>query len=409
MTFFLNRDLNHMVVHATLHTLAWCFCDLFSGVFLLRVGLSLPEIYLVFAATLSLRFVLRPLVLMVTPAIGLRRTLMIGTFLFALPFPLLALVHGVGIALWLFCLVAALGEVFYWTAYHACFAALGDTKMRGSQVAEREMLGALASIVGPAAGGLVLAVFGPWPAFMAASVIHVAAILPLTRISEPVIAHALSGSLYRAAKSGVWLFVSDGWITASSATAWSVIMFRAAGARFDAFGGLLAAAALAGAGGGLVLGRFIDSGHARRLAVVNATILAASLVLKSICGEEPVAVIVVALGTTMLGGLHIPTLMSALYNEAKASPCPLHYQFAAEGGWDVGGTLSCLAAAALCAVDLPLQLAFVLVLPMVPVQARLLMISYGKMLAPEKNGRGQALAPANILSPPQCAGEIEPP
>jgi MFS transporter, DHA1 family, inner membrane transport protein len=409
MTFFLNRDLNHMVVHTTLHSLAWCFCGLFSGVFLLRVGLSLPQIYLVFAATLTMRFVLRPLVLRVGPTIGLRRTLMIGTFLFALSFPMLALVHAVGMALWLFCAVAALGEVFYWTAYHACFAALGDTKMRGGQVAEREMLGALAGIVGPAAGGLVLAEFGPWPAFMAASAIHIAAIVPLAHISEPVIVRKLPGSLYGAAKSGIWLFVSDGWITAGSATAWSVIMFRAAGARFDAFGGLLAAAALAGAGGGLVLGRFIDGGYARRLTFVNAAVLAASLVLKSVCGDEAAAVIAVALGTTMLGGLQIPTLMSALYNEAKASPCPLHFQFAAEGGWDAGGTLSCLAAAALCAADLPLQLAIVLALPMVPVQARLLMLSHGKMLGAEKSGRRQARASTNIVSPPQCAGEVEPP
>jgi MFS family permease len=409
MTFFRNRDLNHLVVHATLHTLAWCFCGLFSGVFLLRVGLSLPDIYLVFAAILTLRFVFRPLVLMVTPAIGLRRTLMIGTLLFALPFPMLALVHGVGMALWLFCVVAALGEVFYWTSYHAYFSALGDTKMRGSQVAEREMLGALAGILGPAAGGLALAEFGPWPAFTAASAIHIAAIVPLAYVSEPVIARKLHCSLYGAAKSGVWLFVSDGWITASSATAWSIIMFRAAGARFDAFGGLLAAAALAGAVSGLVLGRFIDGGYARRLTWVNSAILAASLMLKSVCGEEPVAVIAVALGTTMLGGLHIPTLMSALYNEAKAAPCPLRYQFAAEGGWDAGGTLSCLVSAALCAADMPLQLAIVVALPMVPVQARLLMVSYGKMLSPGKSEGWHAPAPANILSPPQCAGEVEPP
>jgi len=111
----------------------------------------------------------------------------------------------------------------------------------------------------------------------------------------------------------------------------------------------------------------------------------------------------------MLGGLHIPTLMSALYNEAKASPCPLRYQFAAEGGWDAGGTLSCLAAAALCAADLPLELAIVLALPMVPVQALLLMRSYGKRLGPGKNECGHVPAPANILSPPQCAGEVEPP
>jgi hypothetical protein len=137
--------------------------------------------------------------------------------------------------------------------------------------------------------------------------------------------------------------------------------------------------------------------------------LAASLLLKSICGEEPLAVVVVALGTTMLGGLHIPTLMSALYNEAKAAPCPLRFQFAAEGGWDAGGTLSCLVAAALCAADLPLALVIVIALPMVPLQARLLMVSYGKMCSQGKNERAHAPPPVAILSPPQCAGGIEHP
>jgi MFS transporter, DHA1 family, inner membrane transport protein len=407
MTFFLNRDLNHLVVHATLHALAWCFCGLFSGVFLVRVGVSVPQVFLAFAAILALRFALRPLVLVVAPAIGLRRTLMIGTLLFALPFPMLALVHGVGMALGLFCVVAAVGEVFYWTSYHAYFSALGDSELRGSQVAEREMLGALAGILGPAAGGIALAQFGPWPAFTLAFAIHIAAIVPLAYVSEPKIARASPGSLYGAAKSGIWLFFSDGWITASSATAWSIIMFRAAGARFDAFGGLLAAAALAGALSGLVLGRFIDAGHARRLTWVNSAILAGSLILKSICGEEPVAVIVVAIASTMLGGLHIPALMTAVYNEAKAAPCPLRFQFAAEGGWDAGGTLSCLLSAALCAADLPLQLAIVLALPMVPVQARLLMASYGRLVSAGKNGRAGVLTPTDILSP-QCTGGVEP-
>lgn len=63
MTFFLNRDLNRLLAHTTLHTVAWCFCDLFSGVFLLRVGLSAAEVFLVFAAILTLRLALRPLVL----------------------------------------------------------------------------------------------------------------------------------------------------------------------------------------------------------------------------------------------------------------------------------------------------------------------------------------------------------
>jgi hypothetical protein len=403
MTLFLNRDLNRLLAHTTLHTLSWCLCGLFSGVFLLRVWVSAAEIFLVFAAILTLRLALRPLVLLAARVLGLRLTVVLGTVLFACEFPLLGFVHGVGWALGLFCCVSALGQVFYWTLYHAYFAAVGDAELRGSQVGDREALSALAGILGPAAGGLVLAEFGPWPAFLAAFAIEIVAIVPLSRVSEPPFAREVPGSLYAAGKSGIWLFFSDGWITSSSATAWSIVMFRAAGARFDTFGGLLAAAALAGALSGMLLGRFIDRGHALRLTWVNAAILAGTLILKAICGEGPIAVVLVAICTTILGGLYIPTLMTAVYNEAKASPCPLRFQFAAEGGWDAGGTLSCLVSAAICAASFPLQLVILIAVPMVAWQMRLLAVSYGK------NGRVRKLRPAGTLSPPQCAGGVEVP
>ena len=169
---------------------------------------------------------------------------------------------------------------------------------------------------------------------------------------------------------------SDGWIYISSAIAWSLIMFQALNARYDAFGGTLAVAALAGALSGLVLGRFIDSGHARRATWVNAVILAGGLIAKTICGSDPIPVIAVAVGTTALGGLYVPTLMTAIYNEAKASPCPPRFHFAAEIGWDVGGALACLAAAALCAYGVSLQAVIVIALPMVAVQAFVLDASY---------------------------------
>ena len=387
MTFFANRDLNHLVVHATLNALAFCFSGVFSALFLLGVGLSLPGIFLVFAAILSLRFVLRPLVLITAPAIGLRRTLMLGTLLNGVQFPMLALVHGVGPALVAYCAIAALGQVFYWTSYHAFFSALGDSELRGSQIAERQMLGAVAGVLGPAAGGFMLAAFGPWPAFLTAFVIQIAAVVPLHYVTEPPIARIAPGGIFAAAKTGIKLFVCDGWTINSSMTAWSIIMFRALGSRYDAFGGLLAAAALAGALSGMLLGRLIDRGHALRLTWANGAILAGSLVFKSICGEQLLPVILVAIGTTIVGGLYIPSLMTAVYNEAKRAPCPLRFQFAAEGGWDAGGTLACLVSAAICVAGLPLQIVVLLALPVALWQTRLLMGSYSALGAPS-SGRG---------------------
>jgi predicted MFS family arabinose efflux permease len=159
-------------------------------------------------------------------------------------------------------------------------------------------------------------------------------------------------------------------------TAWSIVMFQALGGRYDSFGGTLSLAGLAGAVGGIVLGRLIDKGHARRALWLNAIILAACLILRSATFGHVGAVIAVAVGTTLFSGLYVPSWLTAVYNEARISPCVLRYQFAAESGWDMGGVLAGVIAAAMCYWGLPLEAVILLALPMVPVQALLLERSY---------------------------------
>jgi MFS family permease len=378
MTLFTNRDLNRLAVHSTMHQLAWVISSGFSAVFLLRQGLSPTAIFLCLAAIIALRFTFRPAVLFTVRVIGLRSTLIIGTFLYGTQSPLLALVHGLDVALWIYCVVAALAQAFYWTCYHAMFAAIGEASSRGSQVGWRELLIGIAGIVGPAVGGVMLTVAGPWAAFGLAGLIEFAAVVPLLHVFEPPVEPIASLSAFRAYKRGVLMLGSDGWIFNSAVWGWSLFMFRGLGARYDAFGGTLATAALAGALSGLALGRFIDQGHARRITWVNAATLAGTLIAKAICGSDPIVVVAVAVGTTAFGGLYIPSLMTAIYNEAKASQRPLQFHFAAEVGWDVGGSLACLAAAAFSACGLSLQAVILLALPMVAIQAFLLDTSYAE-------------------------------
>jgi hypothetical protein len=371
-----NRDLKRFALHTALHQLAWAVSSVFSAVFLLRQGLSPTAIFLSFALIIGFRFVFRGAVLMSVIRIGLRRTLVIGTFLYGVQSPLITLVHGPGGALLIFCIMSALAQTFYWTCYQAMFAAVGDIDSRGRQVGWRQILVAIASVIGPAAGGFILATWGAWAAFGAAAAIEFAAIVPLLRLAEPQIARLAPRDAYPVTRRGVLLLATDGWIFNGSAWAWSMIMFQALGARYDAFGGGFAAASLAGALGGLVLGHFIDIGHGRAAAWLNAAVTAITLTIKALCGLDPVVVIAVAIGTALFGGLYVPSLMTAMYNEAKRSPCLFRFQFVAESGWDVGGSLACLLAAALCAAGAPLQLVIFIALPMVGLQARLLVGSY---------------------------------
>jgi MFS family permease len=380
MNFFSNRDINYLTAHSALHKLAWGGYGVFSGVFLLHVGVPLADVFLVFTAIYFLRFIIRPMVGQSVRAFGIRFTLIFGTFLFALQFPALAFVGGADRALLLFCLVTAVATVYYWTCYHTVFAALGDAERRGSQVSARQALSAAAAIIGPALGGIMLAKFGPLAAFGAAAVIEVIAIIPLLRIKDFGNPISLSSKRFSAARPGALLFATDGWIIASSILAWNIIMFQALNTHFESLGFVFAAAALAGAIGGMLLGHFIDLGHTGGAIWLNGLILSGILIVKTFCGQDPTVVVFVAIGSTLLGGLYVPSLMTAFYNEAKASPSPLHFQLVSEGGWDVGGSLVCLLAFALLKLGAPIQSAIALALPAIIIQGHLLGKSYRKRL-----------------------------
>ena len=376
--FLADRNLNRLALHSALQQMAWGLLNGFSAVFLLRQGLPVSKIFLCFSGIIALRCAIRPAVLASVRGIGLRSTLILGTSLYAAQGPLLASVHGIDFALFGYCLVAAVAQAFYWTSYHAIFAALGESDDRGSQVGWRELLIALAGAAGPAAGGIMLTFSGPWAAFGAAALVEVFAVLPLKGVIEPKIALAAAPGAYSLYRRGIVLLGTDGWIFNISGWAWSLIMFQALRARYDTFGGSLALLALVGAASGLLFGRLIDLGHARRATVINALTLSATLVAKAVCGIDALSVLAVALSTAALGGLYVPSLMTAIYNEAKASACPFRFHFAAEMGWDIGGIFACLAASALCAFGVSLQTLILLALPIVALQAFVLDDSYAE-------------------------------
>jgi DHA1 family inner membrane transport protein len=386
---FANSGVNRITLHATLHRLAWGGSGVFSGLFLFRQGVSLFGVFLTFTAVFACRFLFRPLVMVLASRMGLRRLLIVGTVLQAAQYPALALVKGPGWQVALFGATLVFGGVIYWTCFHAIYAALGDIDRRGSQIGARQLSIAVASILGPAVGGIMLTAFGAWTAFGTAAAIEIAAIVPLFGIAEPPFERVVPGGGYAAARTGVLLFVTDGWINNCAVMAWNLIMFESLGGRFDAFGGAFAAAVLAGSVGGLVLGRVIDMGHARQVAWANTAVLSVTLLVKAFCGTDPVVVIAVAIGATLVGGLYSPSLMTAFYNEGSSAPCGLRYQIAAEGGWDVGGALAGLFAAGTCALGGPLQAAILLALPMVALQGYLLDRSYAR--------RNSAVIPARSV------------
>jgi MFS transporter, DHA1 family, inner membrane transport protein len=107
---------------------------------------------------------------------------------------------------------------------------------------------------------------------------------------------------------------------------WPIALFLTLDESFGAYGGAMALAALVGAGFGLLLGRAVDLGRGRRAVAVGCSVAAAVILFRAgSLGNPWLAVAANAVGGLVMP-LLIPTLGSAGYNLAKASPCPLRFK-----------------------------------------------------------------------------------
>lgn len=359
MAFFRNTTVNLLNLHYSIHALAISGGGAFFAVFLLKAGVPVPGVLLAMAAILIGRFAIRPAVLPLGRRYGLKPLVIAGTIVTALQYPLLAEVHGVGWQLYVLCIVSSIGDTLYWTAYHAYFASLGDAEHRGHQISAREAAAAMVGIVAPLLTGWALVTVGPRLAFGVTATALLLSALPLLWAPNVRIPAEAPGSL-RAALPGVLLFMADGWTAMGYAFVWQIALFITLDESFTAFGGAMAFAAIVGAICGLFLGRFIDAGHGRRAVWLAASVMTATIAARAIGVLHPAAAILANAAGAVVVALYTPTMMTAVYNLSKRSPCVLRFHIAAEGGWDAGGASACLAAAALIWAGAPMSAAICL-------------------------------------------------
>ena len=354
LAFFRNNSINLLNVHCGIHWIAETGGAAFFAIYLLKSGVPVPGVFVSLALILLGRFVIRPVVIGFAIRWDLRAMVIAGTVLSALQYPLLAEVHGVGVALVGLIAMSALGGTVYWTTYHAYFAALGDDNLRGQQIGVREAGAALVGIASPLLTGWMLVAFGPRVAFGATSVIAALAALPLLWTPKVKVGRQVPGA-FRAAVPGMLLFVADGWVAAGYVFVWQIALFLSLGESLLAYGGALAFAALAGAIGSLTLGRHIDAGRGKQAVWYAFGTFSLIVVLRAVAtGRPAVAVLANALGA--FGEcLYIPALMTPIYTMAKHSPCTLRFHVATEGGRDVGGASGLLAAALATGLGVPLS------------------------------------------------------
>ena len=362
MAYFGNDAVNRVNLHFGIQALAQGSGGLFAMAVLIRAGVSVPLALLAMAAILAFRFVLRPAILPLAKRWGLKPLLIIGTLGVACQYPLVAQVRGADLALLSFCLVASAGDVFYWASYHAYFAAVGDAEHRGHQIGAREAAVALVGIVAPLVAAWSLLAVGPRWTFLGVGLIQALAAAPLVGAPNVAVAQSAPGAL-KAARLGVAMFATDGWFVACYNMIWQIALFVALGRNYASYGGAMALAAGAGAAGSLLLGRYIDRGHGLRAVWLAYGATSAVVVFRALSLGSPWLAVLANVPGALVAALLTPGLMAPVYNLAKASPCPMRFHIALEGGWDFGSCSACLVAAAITGAGGGLAIPLLLALP----------------------------------------------
>jgi hypothetical protein len=371
MSFFGNDAINRVNLQSGVQALAQGAGQLFVLVFLLRAGVAIPQALLAQAAIVAVRFAIRPALLPLAVRFGLKPLLIAGGLAMAVQYLILPLVHGVGPALVALVAAAALGEVIYWVAYNAYFAALGDNEHRGHQVAAGQALAAAAGVVAPLIGGWALVTAGPVWTFAGVALVQALSVAPLLGLPNVAVAASAPGA-WRASRPAALMVAADGWFDAAFFYIWQIALFVSLGESFTAYGGVMALAGLAGAAVGLAVGRHVDRGHGRRATIIAFGAAAAVVIFRAASLDRPWLAAIANAAGGMVMPLLVPPLAAATHNLAKSSPCPLRVKMATEGGWDVGCFGCCLAAAGLASLGAASWIGVLLALPAVAAGAWLL-------------------------------------
>jgi DHA1 family inner membrane transport protein len=346
MTFFQNPSINRIYVQTALQGLAYFAGTAFVFVYFLKAGMSLPVVFLAIGAMVLARILFRLTLIPLVKNIGLRNGLIIGAAVEALGFLFLANVNGVNAWMIIYLFITSLGTAYYYTCYHSVVARIGDDEHRGAQVSAREAIFAISGIIGPIFGGVVLTLFGPFYAFLAAATFNGLAIIPLLQLPNLHIERDID--IPRISKLfGFGMACADGIAAMAVSIAWRLVLFITLGENFNAFGGAIAAASLVGAIMGLGVGRLIDLGHHKSSIKIGLGLMAGTVLLEAFGYSSVWGAVAANMVGAVAGPLYMSAIMAPFYVAGKASGCTFRFNVLGENGFDCGSGFGCLAAAAI--------------------------------------------------------------
>ena len=360
-----NKTINYINIHFGLQRFAETIALTFGPIYLYKIGISIPWIFLIWAAMFGTRFFIRPFMLQLLPKIGLKKSIIIGSIIYAITYPSFLLINGLNFALLLPILLVAIVDVSYWLPYHTYFGIMGDSEDRGKQHGVRNALIQIGNILAPLLGGSLMYYYGFIGNSLIAFLFFIICLIPLFFIEEvfPKKAFSFKEGLAKTGKRGFVIYGLEGFTTATFHFTWVLVLYFLMGENTLSTGGVIALTTVIHIIVSYFIGHNLDLQHEANDAITEKTkkrmlqhtpfyLIGGIMSFIGIIGKTfftwtlP-SILLVEVFVMLSQALLSPYINVIVYNEQKESEQPLWYQYLAETGWDVGSVFGYTAIAAL--------------------------------------------------------------
>ncbi|MFA4942997.1 MAG: hypothetical protein WC564_05170 [Patescibacteria group bacterium] len=356
-SFFKNKTINLLNLHAGLHRFSNNIFDTFGAIYLIRLGLSFPVVALAWAGSCTIRFFLRPLSVMFSKKIGLRKALVFGVVVNSGIFFVLSQINGLNFWLYFYMLYLALSDITYWLPYHSYYAAAGDTNLRGKQVGMQLGFTSVMRMIAPLVGGILIATTSFSSLYIVATIVMLTSAFPLffTKNISPGKDINWREALRSIDKRGLVMQAGDG-ILYMHGFIWTIVLFYLV-ENYVTFGGLVAFEIFITTILFLFLGYYIDknNGNGRNFSKIGLGLIGIVIIVRAFLvytvPEIIFSDIIIALAMT----LYFLSFEVGFYNLAKKSTNTLWFHFFGECGWDIGAAIALSASAGLYTLGVSLR------------------------------------------------------
>ena len=360
---FSNKNINLLTLHSGIWRFANNIFDVFSAVYLLGLGLSFPVVALAMVCSLILRSILRPLSMMLSEKIGIKKALIFGVVVSSGLFLVLAKVHSLNFWLYFYAFYLSLHDITYWLPYHAFYSSAGDEEKRGKQVGPQQATVAIFRTLAPLAGGLMIAHLGFWSLYLSATIIMLFSAIPLFYVNDITVGKSIGWreALKSIDKKGMIMQMGDGVLYIHDFI-WTIIVFYLVG-NYVTFGGLITFELFATVLLALFLGYFVDKGKGKKIAVIGLVGTGIIILFRGLYAHTIPQIIFSDILIAFSATFYSSSYSVAFYNLAKESKNTLWFQFFGELGWDIGAMVSLALGTLLFCLGVPFRFFILFSLP----------------------------------------------